>query len=301
MSRAAAVMRPLAFRVKVLAYSSTCECVGAHQSAWHCPAVTGRGLDVPPATASVAVLADVYGNVVALEAVLREVLAIDPDVVVFLGDLTCGPLPEETWRAVRLFCAHFEGTVRFVRGNRERAMIEAAAGLQQGNGEITARRRWLVEAHAPATHEAIEAFESAVFLEVAGLGAVRFCHGSPRSDEEMITPATPVARMQALAAGVDERVLVSAHTHIQFDRTVVGIRSISPGSIGLPYEGRRGAFWALLGAQVELCHTTYDVDLAVARFRESTDPFAQAIVDMLLDPPARAEVITHAESLVYSS
>jgi hypothetical protein len=82
---------------------------------------------------------------------------------------------------------------------------------------------------------------------------------------------------------------------------VVGIRSISPGSIGLPYEGRRGAFWALLGAHVELRHTSYDVDLAVARFRETTDPFAQAIVDMLLYPPARAQVIRHADALVYSS
>jgi predicted phosphodiesterase len=263
--------------------------------------VTGRGLDESPAAASAAVLADVYGNVVALEAVLQEILAIDPDVAVFLGDLTCGPLPEETWRAVRLFCTRFEGTVCFVRGNRERAMIEAAAELQQGNGEVTARGRWLVEAHTRAMHEAIQAFESAVTLDVAGLGAVRFCHGSPRSDEEMITPATPDARMQALTAGVGERVLVSAHTHIQFDRIVVGIRSISPGSIGLPYEGRRGAFWALLGAHVELRHTSYDVDLAVARFRETTDPFAQAIVDMLLDPPARAQVIRHAEALVYSS
>jgi predicted phosphodiesterase len=263
--------------------------------------VTGRGLDVATAAASVAVLADVHGNAVALEAVLQEVSAVDLDVVVFLGDVTCGPLPEETWRAVCLFCARFKGTVRFVRGNRERAISEAAAELQQGNGEVTARRRWLVEAHTRATHAAIGAFEPAVVLDVAGLGAVRFCHGSPRSDEEMITPATPVARMQALAAGVDERVLVSAHTHMQFDRTVVGIRSISPGSIGLPYEGKRGAFWAVLGAQVELRHTTYDVDLAVARFRESSDPFAQAIVDMLLDPPARAEVITHAETLVYSS
>lgn len=242
-----------------------------------------------------------YGNVVALEAVLREVSAVDPDIVVFLGDLTCGPLPEETWRAVGLFCARFEGTVRFVRGNRERAMSEAAAELQQGNGEVTARGRWLVEAHARATHEAIQAFESVVTLDVAGLGSVRFCHGSPRSDEEMITPATPGARMQALTAGVRERVLVSAHTRIQFDRTVVGIRSISPGSIGLPYEGRRGAFWALLRRQVELRHTSYDVDLAVACFRETTDPFAEAIVDLLLDPPPRAQVIRHAEVLVYSS
>ncbi len=263
--------------------------------------MAGRGLDQAFAAESVAVLADVHGNAVALEAVAQEILAIGPDAVVFLGDLTCGPLPEETWRAVRGFCSRFEGAARFVRGNTERAMIEAATRLRDGSGQLTARERWLVDAHAPETRQAIEAFEPAVTLDVAGLGAVRFCHGSPRSDEEMITSATTGARMQALIAGVDERVLVSAHTHIQFDRTVVGIRSVNPGSIGLPYEGRPGAFWALLSKGVELRRTAYDIDLAVTRFRESTDPFAESIVEMLLAPPAPAQVITHAEALVYSS
>ncbi len=180
--------------------------------------MTGRGLDQALAAESVAVLADVHGNAVALEAVAQEILAIGPDAVVFLGDLTCGPLPEETWRAVRGFCSRFEGAARFVRGNTERAMIEAATRLRDGSGELTARERWLIDAHAPATRQAIEAFEPAVILDVAGFGAVRFCHGSPRSDEEMITSATTGARMQALIAGVDERVLVSAHTHIQLWR-----------------------------------------------------------------------------------
>ncbi len=71
----------------------------------------------------------------------------------------------------------------------------------------------------------------------AGLGPVRFCHGSPRSDEELVTFATPETRIRALMEGVPERVLVSAYTHIQFDREVAGIRSVNPGSVGMPYEG----------------------------------------------------------------
>jgi hypothetical protein len=82
---------------------------------------------------------------------------------------------------------------------------------------------------------------------------------------------------------------------------VAGIRSINPGSVGLPYEGKRGAFWALLGEAVELRRTDYDVDLAVKRFRETSDPPAEAIVELLLDPPTRTRVIAHAEALIYSS
>jgi Icc-related predicted phosphoesterase len=42
----------------------------------------------------VAALADVHGNAPALEAVLAEVEREAPDLIVFCGDLTWGPLPE---------------------------------------------------------------------------------------------------------------------------------------------------------------------------------------------------------------
>ena len=127
---------------------------------------------------------------------------------------------------------------------------------------------------------------------------VRFCHGSPRSDEELITPATPDPRMRALLEGVEERVLVSAHTHIQFDRHVAGIRSVNAGSVGMPYGGRAGAaYWALLGPDVELRQTEYDLEQAVRSYRATDDPLAEQMVEMLLTPPILDEVVEHAEAL----
>jgi hypothetical protein len=106
--------------------------------------------------------------------------------------------------------------------------------------------------------------------------------------------------MRALLVGVPERILVSAHSHIQFDRFTVGVRSLNPGSVGMPYEGSRGAYWALLGPEVELRRTTYDVERAVARYRETNDPLAEAMVATLLEPPTSAEAIAHAETLEFS-
>jgi hypothetical protein len=80
-------------------------------------------------------------------------------------------------------------------------------------------------------------FVQGAVVEIDGLGPTRFCHGSPRSDEELITFATPEARIRAALAGVDERVLVTAHTHIQFDRTVAGVRSVTPAASGCPTRG----------------------------------------------------------------
>jgi predicted phosphodiesterase len=248
----------------------------------------------------VAVVADVHGNSVAIAAVARDVLASAPDALVFGGDLTWGPIPEETWRIVTELRDSVDGPVFFIRGNAERALVELRAGARAQARQPTARERWMLAQHAEATLDALETFSATLTLDIRGLGFTRFCHGSPRSDEELITPRTPDDRMRALLEQVDEQVLVSAHTHIQFDRSVVGIRSINPGSVGMPYQGAPGAYWALLGPELELRRTDYDLAAAVAAYRATDDPLVEAIVETLLEPPTQAEVIAAAEALACS-
>ena len=248
----------------------------------------------PGPVARVAVLSDVHGNAVALEAVLRELRAgPEPELIVFGGDLTWGPLPEETWSLVEPLAPAL-----FVRGNAERALTEAATQMKAGAGaELSERDRWMLEQHSPATRARLETFVESAVVEIETLGAVRFCHGSPRSDEELVTFATPEPRMRALLDGVSEKVLVTAHTHIQFDRTVAGVRSINPGSVGMPYEGRTGAaYWALLGPDVELRQSEYDVAEAVRRYRATDDPRVDLMVEILTEPPTPAEVVEDAEA-----
>ena len=122
----------------------------------------------------------------------------------------------------------------------------------------------------------------------------------PRSDEELVTPNTPEDRMRAITAEISERVLVTAHTHVQFDRHVAGIRSLNAGSVGMPYEGSAGAYWALLGPDVELRRTEYSLERAAERYLASGDPLAEQMVDLLVSPPSREEVIEHAEGLQFS-
>ena len=234
----------------------------------------------------VAVIADVHGNAPAFTAVLEEIEREQPDLIVSCGDLTWGPLPEETFELARGLNA------RFVRGNADRAVLE---GVSE-----TEREQWMQAQHTDAMRGFLGGFEENAVVEVDGLGAVRFCHGSPRSDEECVTPETPEERVREFSAGIDERVIVTAHVHIQFDREVAGIRSVNAGSVGLPYEGRRGAYWALLGPSVELRRTEYDVESTVERFRSSGQPNVEQIVEMMLEPPGPREVIDHAEKHVFA-
>ncbi len=238
----------------------------------------------------VAVLSDVHGNAVALEAVLGEVRAEAPELVVFGGDLSWGPLPRETLALVRGLAI----PARFVRGNAEGALFDHSE-------EPSERKRWLLERHGSADLELLRVFEEQFVVEVDGLGPVRFCHGSPRSDIELVTPETPDERVREWSTGINEPVVVSAHTHVQFDRSVAGVRSVNPGSVGMAYEPMPGAYWAMLGPDVELRRTAYPLDRAVAAYEASGDPATREMIEILREPPTRAEVIEHAERHVFSS
>jgi putative phosphoesterase len=242
----------------------------------------------------VAVLGDVHGNAVALGAVLAEVAREDVDGIVWTGDLSWGWQVGETIElvaAVPLPAFH-------VRGNAERALIELDAGTR---AEPTERDRWMLAQHDAEQLAFLASFEEHVSLEIDGLGPTLFCHGSPRSDNECLTAETTAERIGAAMAGVDERVLVTGHTHCQYDRVVAGIRSVNPGSVGMPYEGRAGAaFWAVLGPDVELRSTEYPLEEALSAIRATDDPAADAMIAELTTPSSREELIEHAERLQFS-
>ena len=214
-----------------------------------------------------------------------------PDLIVSCGDLTWGPLPLETvallepWRE-QLLC---------VSGNSERELVER----KLVDSEIA---RWEHEQHdRPELAAYLELTQPTVTVEVTGLGATLFCHGSPRSDEECVTVETPAARVAEFTAGVDAACVVTAHTHMQYDRNVGETRLLNPGSVGLPYELEPGyAYWALLGPDVELRRTPYDLDAAIERLRAGGMPNFERIEELMRTPPPQAEVIEHAERVVFA-
>jgi len=158
----------------------------------------------------------------------------------------------------------------------------------------------MAEHHTVDDLALLEGFESTVTVDVNGLGPTCFCHGSPRSDEECVTERTPSERVREFMADRDEKVVVTAHVHLQYDRTADGIRCIGPGSVGLPYGEGGAAFWALLGPDVDLRRTAYDIDATIALMRTTDDPRVETVVELMLSPPSRDAVIEDAESHVYA-
>jgi len=243
----------------------------------------------------VAVLSDVHANTPALEAVLAEARADEHDLVVFCGDLTWGPEPARTVELVRAL----GDRAVFLRGNAERAVRQMAAGVRAPE---TPRDRWMLAQHPDDLVAFLVTFAFSAVVDIDGMGPVRFCHGSPRSDNEVVTPATREDRFTALMSSVDEDVLVTGHTHMQFDRLVAGRRSINPGSVGLPFHtGAPGtAYWATLGPDVTLRRTTYPVADSLARLNAAGDPSAETIAEMLTHPYLPDEITPKIEGLVFS-
>jgi predicted phosphodiesterase len=210
----------------------------------------------------VAALYHIHGNLPALDAVLAELPEVDA--IVVGGDVLPGPLARETLdRLASLPNTHY------VMGNGDR----------DSAGEFPEVASW------PAT----------VTLDVDGLGPVLFCHGSPRSDVEMITILTGEERLAPMLEGVSERCVVGGHTHRQFDRSLLGRRIVNAGSIGLPYEGVAGAFWALLGPDVELRRTDYDVPAAVEVLTAAGGKAVEYLKESLIEPTDPDEVAAYFE------
>jgi len=218
----------------------------------------------------VAALHDVHGNLPALEAVLAEVAAAGVEAIVCGGDVVAGPFPRECLERLQAREAVF------IRGNADRELSP-----------------WLTEQLPAAAQEFL-----AELPHVRSLDGVLYCHGSPRRDDEILTRVTPPERLAAVLEGVEEKLVVCGHTHVQFDLRSGPTRVINAGSVGMPYEGRRGAFWALVDrTEVELRQTPYAVEAAVAAIRATAYPDADQLATWLLEPVDPDEASAYFESI----
>jgi predicted phosphodiesterase len=219
----------------------------------------------------VAALYDVHGNLPALEAALADPRCVAADAIVAGGDVVWGPLPVECVRLLR------DAGARFLAGNCERDVL---AGVTEIGWWCRAQLDDEVRAE-------VEGWAATVTLDVDGLGSVLFCHGSPRSDDEILTRLTPDAAVEEACGGAP--IVVGGHTHVQFDRTAGPTRLVNAGSVGMPYEGRTAAFWALLGPGVELVSTDYDVGAAAAVVLATGYPGASDLAETMHTPHSAEE------------
>jgi len=224
----------------------------------------------------VAALYDVHGNLPALDAVLADVPR-DAAIVVG-GDVAAGLFPSETVERLRAL----GDRVQWLRGNADRELVPADGGLAPPH-----IMEWVRAQLSEEQIAFLYGLPPSVTLDVDGVGRVLFVHATPRNDVDVFAERTPAERVAPCFSGLDADLVVCGHTHVQFDREIAGVRVVNAGSVGMAYEDAPGAYWALLGPDVEHRRSSFEP-------RESSYPDEWPSV-------SRDEAVSHFETLAVGS
>lgn len=237
---------------------------------------------------NVLALYDIHGNIDALEAVLADPRAANPDVVLVGGDAVPGPFARATLERLEQLGA------RWIRGNGEREVAHAIDGPEPNPDDPAAvTAKLTLDEIGPDAARPLG--DLPLTLELDG---VLYCHATPRRDDEMVTRISSPERWAEVLSDTTARVVVAGHTHQQDDRDVNGIRFLNAGSVGLPYEGDGAARWLWVAdGRPELRQTTYDAAQAGRRMLEVW-PDVRSVTASLIDPTDPLEITRFFEGLI---
>jgi len=237
----------------------------------------------------VAAIYDIHANLPALEAVLEEIRQVGADHVVVGGDVLPGPMPRETLA----YLLDLGIPVQFIYGNGEIAVLEQMAGKDPATVPEHYRPviRWTAQQLRPEYEGLLARWPKTVTLGIPGIGEVLFCHATPRNENEIFTRLTPEERLLPIFEALNVSAVVCGHTHMQFDRMVGTVRVVNAGSVGMPF-GEPGADWLLLGPDVQLRHTRYDLAKAAEQIRDTGYPQAHDFAaNNVLQPPSETKML----------
>jgi predicted phosphodiesterase len=231
---------------------------------------------------TLAVLADIHGNSVALKAVLDDLDSQGgADHTLVLGDLVVfGPDPVGVLDLLKGYEPIFH-----VCGNTDRYLIErqypTGSGKQSWEEQVLASFPWTARQLRQDGLRFLRILRRQQLLHFSNEHIVMAVHGSPHSDEENIRPDTPDDDLERiLADDPSYNLLLCAHTHLPVKRIVAGRLVVNVGSVGLPFDGYQGASYALVhllpggGYRIEFRRVAYDIELVVDQLMSVNHPAA---------------------------
>jgi putative phosphoesterase len=177
-----------------------------------------------------ALISDIHGNAVALDAVLADLETHSVDEIVCLGDIVAGgPQPRQALARLRaLDCP-------VVRGNTDDWVLgEVPPGGGEGTRRLAENAAWVRTQLAPADLRYLDSLPSTLSLKVDLITAFCF-HGSPRASTDGLLATTPVDTLDGyLADAPAASLFAGGHTHLQLLRRHREMSLVNPGSVGVP-------------------------------------------------------------------
>lgn len=206
----------------------------------------------------VAVISDIHGNMQALEAVLADIKKEKCDKIFCLGDLAmAGPEPVETIKLIKKL--YEKGNFELIQGNTDEMIGDF-------NQEVVER----VGAAFPIMFEALKndveiipqelrdflkKLPKQAEIEIEGV-KILLVHGSPRKNDENISPDLSIEKVEEMIAGTDADLIFCGHTHIPCGyQTTKKQTVVNDGSVGRPFTPNPQACYVI----AEISDSSFDV------------------------------------------
>lgn len=181
----------------------------------------------------IALVSDIHGNLVALEAALADIEERSIDAVVCLGDVAAGgPQPRETLERT----SGLGWTC--VMGNADAWLVNPSPVHRPGEKmqRIHEIDLWCAQQLSPEHRWYLRTFVPVADLPAGNEERILCFHGSPRSYNDVILSTTSEPELQGMLAGVSATLLAGGHTHVPMLRRYRDALIINPGSVGRPFE-----------------------------------------------------------------
>jgi putative phosphoesterase len=180
----------------------------------------------------IALISDLHGNEVAVEAVMNSIRQAGADRIVCLGDVaTLGPRPGFVLQMLRdLGCP-------CILGNHDEFLLDPALIHTYTEAPIIVEAvDWCRAQLSDGDLAFVRTFQPSIDIQLDDRATLSLFHGSPRSHMEDILATTPPEELDRLLSGHSAPVMAGGHTHIQMLRQHRGMLLVNPGSVGLPFK-----------------------------------------------------------------
>lgn len=181
----------------------------------------------------VAIISDIHGNLVALDAVLNAIATRKIEQIICLGDVAAtGPQPREVIARLQTI----GGPV--VMGNTDDWLLKPKLKEhdQLDRQRIQEMELWASHQLTPDDRAYLASFQPTISYDLEHGKRLLAYHGSPRSYKEHITPTTPDQDLDAALAGHEADIFVGGHSHMQMLRRHRYSLVVNPGSVGLAFD-----------------------------------------------------------------
>ena len=236
----------------------------------------------------VALISDIHGNAIALEAVHREIVKESVDAIICLGDVaTLGPEPERTIQLIK------EISDETIMGNHDIALLEPNRMAEMHiAGPISSNLDWCRSRLSDEDFAFLRSFSSTYEVDLGGSVTLSAYHGTPQSVTGVLEPTADDEVLEAALSG-SARIFVGGHIHLQFSRSWNSSVVMNPGSLGCPFSttpmpdgSPRALPWAEYAIitsrgsnqSIELRRAYFSIDEAIERLSKSELPMKEWLI-----------------------